>query len=100
MRVERVVLFDKESHKKNLFTWLDLNRLHRDGEPTSVITGHRMPERSKSRAEPGVIIVVSDLRIAFVEDGRGGWIEAVRQEKGMDGLTTPCLAMVQLLQTP
>jgi hypothetical protein len=28
---------------------------------TSVVAGHRMPERSKSRADPDRIIVISDV---------------------------------------
>jgi hypothetical protein len=41
---ERVVLFGKESRKRNLFTLLDRDASRQENKRTSVIAGHGMPE--------------------------------------------------------
>lgn len=66
-------------------------------ERTSVVAGHRMPERSEGRAEPKIAIIVS-----YLDLNGGSFLRLLLLllcARKRDELTTPCLAMVQWLQT-
>jgi hypothetical protein len=47
---------------------------------TSVIAGHRMPERSKSRAETGERMMVSYVKLQVVQTAEK--VKSLRQERG------------------
>ena len=62
------VLFCRESRRTSLFTrsvWFERASFARKGRHTTVIAGHRMPERSKSRAETVERSIVSYAALYF-----------------------------------
>jgi hypothetical protein len=76
---ERVVLFGKESRRRNLFTLLGQQTSRLAIKRTSVIAGHGMPERSKGRTKPDDTISVSDAAFTF---GVRGELFTARKERG------------------